>query len=264
MFTDALASERPRSRGLAVVPAALLLALWAHGPIAQWPDYHAFADTRTWLGIPNAANVLSNLPFAAVGAWGLWRLVGLRHAASGVRADGAWLLFCVAVFCTAAGSALYHASPDNLSLVTDRLPIAWACVALLCGFLAERFDERWGNAPSLAVALALATLSVAWWWWTDRQGTGDLRAYLFVQFLPMALVPIALFTHADSHQEDAVRNSTWWLVLGLYAAAKGLEVADHWVFVITHGASGHMLKHLFAAGAAGFLVAAIVRRDQLR
>lgn len=264
MFVEAIASEQPRSRWFAIVPAALALALGSYGPIAQWADYHAFADSRAWLGIPNAANVLSNLPFAAVGAWGLWQLARLRRAGRGARADGAWLLFCIAVLCTAAGSALYHGSPDNQSLVTDRLPIAWACAALLCGFLGERFDARWTDASALAAALVMATLSVGWWWWTEQRTTGDLRAYLFVQVLPMILIPLALWIRAEPARGDMVRNLTWWLVLSLYAAAKGLEMADHWVFNATHGVSGHTLKHVFAAGAAGVLVAAVVRRDQLR
>ena len=50
-----------RALWLALAAAALGIALWLHGPIAQWADYHAFADQRTWLGVPNAANVLSNL-----------------------------------------------------------------------------------------------------------------------------------------------------------------------------------------------------------
>ena len=50
----------PRS-GRAALPAfgalvaVVIAALWWHGPIAQWADYHAFADARPWLGIPNAA-----------------------------------------------------------------------------------------------------------------------------------------------------------------------------------------------------------------
>ena len=40
-------------------------------PFAQDHAYHAFADTRTFLGIPNFRNVSSNLPFLVVGTWGL-------------------------------------------------------------------------------------------------------------------------------------------------------------------------------------------------
>ncbi len=56
-------------RTLAFVALLLAAALAAHGPVAQWVSYHAFADARGWPGLPNAENVLSNLPFAVIGAW---------------------------------------------------------------------------------------------------------------------------------------------------------------------------------------------------
>src|SRR4029077_15104072 len=51
---------------LAVALSALLLP-----PIPQPLAYHNFADHRGWLGIPNFGDVVSNLPFAIVGLWGL-------------------------------------------------------------------------------------------------------------------------------------------------------------------------------------------------
>ena len=256
-----LASTPPRARWLlGGVCAVFFFGLVWHGAIAQWPDYHDFADTRPWLGIPNAANVLSNLPFAVIGAWGLWRLT-YRHARQTVEAaDVVWWMFCGALVCTAAGSALYHWAPDNSTLVIDRLPIAWACALLLCAFLAERVHPRWNTPASLASALGLATLSVVHWWWTERHGRGDLRAYLFVQFLPMLLVPAVLALRLPLLRRDAVPGTTWCLVLGLYAAAKGLEMADRWMLATTQVASGHMLKHVLAAAAAACLVIAVVRR----
>ena len=256
-----LASTPLRSRWLlGVVAVVFLFGLVWHGAIPQWPDYHDFADTRPWLGIPNAANVLSNLPFAVIGAWGLWRLTHRHARQAAAGADGVWRMFCGALVCTAAGSALYHWAPDNSTLVVDRLPIAWACALLLCAFLAERVHPRWNTIHGLATALGLATLSVMHWWWTERLGQGDLRAYLFVQFLPMLLVPAVLGLRLPVLRSDAVPGATWCLVLGLYAAAKGMEMADRWMFDATQVASGHMLKHGLAAAAAACLVIAVVRR----
>jgi hypothetical protein len=49
-------------------------ALWLFTPaLAQPENYFPFADQRSWLGIPNAADVLSNLAFVAVGLLGLCR-----------------------------------------------------------------------------------------------------------------------------------------------------------------------------------------------
>lgn len=231
---------------LAIVASMLALALLAHGAIPQWADYHAFADTRAWLGVPNAENVLSNLPFAVVGLWG-WFATSRSLP---------WRAFSAAVLCTAFGSALYHWAPGNAVLVADRLPIAWACAALTCGLLSERVDARWGSPAALSAALIAATCSVAWWWFGELRGAGDLRPYLFVQFLPMLLVPAALLTKLPALRNGAIPAATWWTVLGLYAVAKLMEVADHTVLDALGVVSGHTLKHLLAAAAACCMVRA--------
>lgn len=250
----------PRERWLPALAMLLVLALWWQGPIAQWPDYHLFADSRSWLGLPNAANVLSNLPFALIGAWGLWRLRQTPPVEPEAGGDLPWRAFNLALIFTAAGSAFYHWAPDNDGLALDRLPIAWACAALLCGFAADRLHQRWAGWPAVAGAHVVATLAVFYWWWTEQQGAGDLRAYLFVQFLPMLLVPAALCLQLPARRASAVPGGTWWLVLGLYALAKATELADHWMLAATsQWASGHMIKHLLAAAAAACLVMAVAR-----
>ena len=61
------------------VTAASLVGLLLLPPISQDQSYHDFADQRTLLGIPNFWNVVSNIPFIAIGAVGL-RQFG-RHPA---------------------------------------------------------------------------------------------------------------------------------------------------------------------------------------
>lgn len=245
---------------LAVLLAAALL--W-HGPIAQWPSYHDFADQRAWLSIPHAADVLSNLPFALIG--GAW-LVATRTLHP-TPSSAAWGVFALALIATAVGSAGYHWNPHNASLAFDRLPIAWACAALTCAFLAERVDRRWARPGALAVALLLASLSVWLWWWSESLGRSDLRAYLFVQLLPMLLVPAALLMRLPRRSAGAAPDRAWWGVLVGYGVAKALEVADHAVLEHLVLLSGHTLKHLAAAGAAGWLLHGAwraARMDQLR
>ena len=53
------------------VMIASMLGLLLLPPIAQSQNYHDFADQRTILGIPHFWNVVSNLPFIAVGTAGL-------------------------------------------------------------------------------------------------------------------------------------------------------------------------------------------------
>ncbi|MGZ8797057.1 MAG: ceramidase domain-containing protein, partial [Thermoanaerobaculia bacterium] len=56
---------------LFAVVAASVVGLALHKPIPQDASYHAFADRRTVLGVPNFWNVISNLPFLLVGIAGL-------------------------------------------------------------------------------------------------------------------------------------------------------------------------------------------------
>lgn len=253
----------PRALALLALAFVLGLALWVHGPIPQWPSYHQFADQRGWLGIPNAADVVSNLPFALIGTAFLWAMGGSPRN----EASLAWTSFALALVATAAGSAAYHWAPDNASLAFDRLPIAWACAALTCAFLAERIDARWGRPTVLAAALVLASASVALWWWSETAGRSDLRPYLFVQFLPMLLVPATLLMRLPRRFAAAPPDSAWWGVLIGYGLAKALEVADHAVLEQLGVLSGHTLKHLAASGAAAWLLHGAWRtahNDQLR
>lgn len=244
-------STWPRSAWLAVLVIAALAALAWHGPIAQWDSFHHFADVHAWAGIPNAANVLTNLPFLVVGAWGLWRLRGMSSRAP---SKDAWCLFAIAVAATAFGSAWYHWAPANGPLVFDRLPIAWACATLTCALLAERVAPAWGSRGALAAALAIATASVVAWWWSEQAGVGDLRPYVAVQFLPMLLVPAIFALRLPPTAPGAVAGRDWFVVLALYALAKALEVADGPIHEALGVVGGHPVKHLVAAAAAGWLL----------
>jgi hypothetical protein len=106
-------------------------SLFCLPPIPQPVSYHAFADDRTLLGVPNFWNVFSNLPFLIVGVLSLIWL--LRHAQVGPehpvldRAER-WplMVFFSGVLLTAFGSGYYHLAPDNERLVWDRLPMTVA------------------------------------------------------------------------------------------------------------------------------------------
>ena len=54
---------------LGVVALAILFIAMSPMPQGLW--YHQFKDDRTLWGVPNALNVLSNIPFLLVGLWGL-------------------------------------------------------------------------------------------------------------------------------------------------------------------------------------------------
>src|SRR5436190_12124751 len=111
----------------------LLIVVAAFVPrITQDPAYHNFADQRSWLGIPNTLNVVSNLPFLLVGILGFFaRPRDLPYV----------VLFC-GVTLTAFGSSWYHWSPNNATLVWDRLPMAVGFMGLLAAITAERISTR--------------------------------------------------------------------------------------------------------------------------
>jgi hypothetical protein len=238
---------------LATMIGALLL-----DPIPQPLSYHDFADQRTFADIPNLLDVLSNLPFLAVGVVGLILLAaGKLHADAGLRP--AIALFFLGVTLTAFGSAYYHLRPDNASLFWDRLPMTLAFMGLFSLVIGEYIKVDLGRLllwPLLLIGIG----SVLWWEYTERLGVGDLRLYGLVQFLPMLLLPLILLSY-PAHWS---RGRDYWIVGGWYLAAKLLEYFDRSVFAVTGGISGHTLKHLAAAMAAWQVLSMLRRRVKLQ
>jgi len=233
-----------------------VLALWYHGPIAQLDLYHYFADHRDWLGIPNAADVLSNLGFAVVGLYGLALVLHTRPGSALDAARPGYGLFFFALVLTAFGSSWYHLLPDNARLVWDRLPIALACAGILSAVWSETLgDGRW-----VTVLWALVgVLGVGWWWYTDtHQAVGDLRPYLFVQFMPLLLIPLLQWQH-ESPRADRLAFAA---AIGCYVLAKAAELSDREIFTFWGLLSGHTLKHLLSVLAGLVLMLNYARRKK--
>jgi len=108
-----------------IISAGVIAAAFFVDPIAQDPAYHLFVDQRAALSIPNFQNVMSNLPFAVVGLGGLFLILSNLRIVNN-EAKPAWLVFFVGVFVTALGSGYYRLSPDNETLIWDRLPMTIA------------------------------------------------------------------------------------------------------------------------------------------
>ena len=227
-----------RGAALAIAVVVIVAAVIAYGPIAQDPSYHAFADRRTILGMPNALDVLSNIGFVLVGIAGLM-----------VARSAPYIIFFVAATLTGFGSAYYHLAPGDARLVWDRLPMAVAFMALLTALIEERIGaRRWLLAPIVIVG----ALSVMYWSWT-----GDLRFYVIVQYgsVVMILLLVALYPrHAEAKYLAAA--------LVLYIVAKLFELADARIFEFGHIVSGHTLKHVFAAAGIGCI--ALMARARAR
>ncbi|HEX7251557.1 MAG TPA: alkaline phytoceramidase [Thermoanaerobaculia bacterium] len=236
-----------------VVGAAIILAFW--GRLPQDPEYHRFADTRAWDGIPNAADVLSNAVFAAAGGLGLAFLASARgrRRVPDSRIRNAYFLFFAGVFLTAFGSAYYHWAPDNGRLFWDRLPMTLAFTSLFAEVLGERVDSRLGNRL-LVPLLVLGAASVLYWRWTEAAGRGDLRPYAVVQYGLIASLALLLLLFPDPHSRGL------GAVAVAYVLAKAFELLDAPIFRLTGTISGHTLKHVAAGVAAGLVLAALIRR----
>jgi hypothetical protein len=218
-------------------------------PLAQDSAYNQFADTRCTLGLPNAANVLSNLPILLVGLYGLaWALSSGR---SSHRLSRGVTVFAVGLTLAAGGSAGYHLHPTNATLVWDRLPLAVAVggALLVFGTAATSWRPTWPQCVLVASASAGA---VAWW-----ALTGSLWPYVLLQFGGF-LALVCLLLARDLRSADG-----WWTVVLAYAASRLFEYFDRAVFVLTGQlVSGHTLKHLASAIAAFALITVVIHLDK--
>jgi hypothetical protein len=243
--------------GLGIVALGVIFCL---PPIPQDQNYHAFADDRTMLGVPNFLNVVSNLPFLAVGVLGL-RVLLRRDA---VRPDGPilepaergpLLVFFTGVLLTGFGSSYYHLDPDNDRLVWDRLPMTVAFMGLFASTIGERIGVRAGTWL-LWPLVWLGFASVLNWQAGERRDAGDLRLYGFVQFYPLVTIPLMmyLFPARYTHAGNVLIALVWYLL------AKVLEAGpvDHGIYRLGHVVSGHTLKHL-AAGLGAYWLFRMVR-----
>ena len=122
--------------------AASLVGLLLLPAVPQDQGYHLFADCRAVAGIPNFWNVVSNIPFIAIGAAGLWRF----------RDDPATIILFLGFFLTGIGSSYYHWHPNDATLFWDRLPMTLSFAAILSLGVAERVNSRMRSHFVVAIA----------------------------------------------------------------------------------------------------------------
>jgi hypothetical protein len=223
--------------GLMIVTLVALLPL---PPLLQDQNYHQFADQRELFGVPNFWNVVSNLPFIAVGAIGLAQ----------IRRDTTTFVLFAGIFLTGFGSSYYHLNPNDDTLFWDRLPMTLCFAAILAAVVEERVDAKAG-AMLLRPLLAIGIFSLLLWRWTD-----DLRLYAWAQFFPFLALVLILSLFPPKYT-----GTYYWVgAAALYALAKLFEYYDHKVYSFGGILSGHTLKHLAAASAC----LAILRLFQVR
>lgn len=245
---------------LLVAIASVVFSL--RGPVPQDPQYHAFVDVRSFLGVPNFSDVVSNLPFLFVGMYGarvIWRLRKLP--APFLSADLlAFTMFCFGVVCTGIGSAYYHWAPNNNTLVWDRLPMTIAFTGVMAMVVSDRLSPRlsaWLLIPFACTGAA----TVFYWAHTEALNRGDLRPYTLFQFVPLLMLPpMTLAFNSRYLKATILMHALVW-----YVIAKVLEAADHkvfeaWKVLGFELVSGHTLKHLAAAVGCWVIVRGFERQ----
>jgi hypothetical protein len=224
--------------GLAVAATG---ALFSIPPFTDPAWYYDFADGRTFWGLPNCLNVVSNLPWAVIGTLGLL-FPGGSFTEKWERA-GAAVLFA-AIGLTAIGSAYFHLAPSPATLLWDRLPMTLIFMPVLALTIAERIGMRAGRMLFIPL-LALGISSVLYW-----RFMGDVRLYLLIQFFPMLAVPLMIWWFPARY----TRAADLVAAVGWYALAKAFELSDRPVYAATGMVSGHTLKHLTGALASLWLL----------
>ena len=245
---DTTGASRPAELALLLAVAALAV-LAALLPATGLPaGYHDFADQRTLLGLPHALDVLSNLPFAVMGAWGLWWLRRVPLDRLGTAQRGLAGLLFIGLIATAFCSSGYHLDPHDAGLCIDRVGMSLAFAGLLGLAAADRISARAGVALAALVAVAApATALVAWL-------GGNMTPWAVLQGGGLVL----LAALALRRPQPRALGFSIIGVIAFYAVAKALELADAPVFALTQQLiSGHSAKHLVAALAGWPVVRAL-------
>jgi hypothetical protein len=248
----------PRAWVLGLFFIALAAAMVLLPPIATPAHLVVYADRREFFGVPNFFDVVSNLPFVLIGAWGVHAVARKSGSAFGTAAEKRpYGVFFASVALAGIGSMYYHLAPDAARLVWDRLPIAVGIMALLSAVIAERISLKAGLYLLGPLAFAGAA-AVLFWRWTLLRASENVLPYAVVQYgAGAAVVLIALLFRSRYTHGAYIFGAA-----ALYAAAKVAEVLDAAIYALGGVVSGHTLKHLLAALAAWWLLRMIQSRRE--
>ena len=232
---------------MVAIVAGSFIAMFSQPPFGQDQNYHNFADSRSLLGIPNFGDVASNLGFLIAGLVGLnvcfRKPLGALHSA--------WIVMFAGIALVGVASSYYHWTPNDYTLVWDRMSLTVGFMGLFVGLLGEYISERF--RLFLVPAVLMGVFSVLYWNWFE-----DLRFYYWIQLVPLLTLPIVMMLYPAkySHQWLFLAGAIW------YGLAKLAELGDKVVFAATQGIiSGHTIKHLFAAVGCVSILLALKKRE---
>jgi hypothetical protein len=252
-FTSFLEAKRvPATLGIVATAIAIVLASALLPPLHDPKVFLRLVDTRSFLGIPNFLNVVSNIPFLLVGVWGLYFLADADKVGKtfeDARERWPYLVCFLAVSLTCFGSIYYHLAIDPAGLFWDRLPMAAGFMALFSAVIVERVSTRVGLRLLLPLVL-LGIASVLYWRWGLLGAPGNILPYALVQYGSIAAILFICATRPSRYTRGADTAG----VIAIYGLAKVAEVLDAQVYALGEIVSGHTLKHLIAAFAVYWLL----------
>ena len=180
-------------------------------------EYHNFADQRSFLGIPNTMNVISNIAILIPAIY----LLQIRKNKSTISN-----LLILHLVLLSVASSYYHWNPSDETIFWDILMIA-VTIMLVTIIIS---DTEYG-----IILYGLGIMSILYW-----RYTGDLRLYILI------LIGVPLYIVFKYHKNSELRN---YLIVFVIAniLLRLTEHNDHLVYQITgNQISGHTLKHVFA------------------
>ncbi|MBL78911.1 MAG: alkaline phytoceramidase [Nitrosomonadaceae bacterium] len=229
-------------------------------PTAQETQYHQFVDQRSYFGIPNFLNVVSNIFIFLAGLIGFIFLLCsnkfLIHKTF-IHFSERWSYIILFLNVLVAGitSAYYHLEPDNARLMWDRIPIAIGIVTFLSITLMERISINFG-----LILLPILTIfgigSVIYWYCGEQYGLGNLNYYIVIQFYSILAIAIL----GKYFSSIYTRSNDVYIVVILYAIAKLVEILDYEIYSLGQVISGHTVKHLIIGLAIFWITYSLYKR----
>lgn len=236
----------------------VILIFYLLKPIPQSPNYHHFADKRSWIGIPNAGNVLSNIVIFLSGIWGVFALVlNNKIQFNDHRERWIWIGVALGLVLTSIGSAYYHLNPNNERLVWDRLPMTIVFMSLVAALISERVNIKLG-LWLWPCFITLGFFSVWMWYSSELQNQSDLSFYLGIQSYAF-LMTFMMWILPSPY------NKNWFLGLSVafYAMAILCDSYDYQINHIMHGlVSGHTIKHILVGLTGASFIWMILTRKR--
>ena len=181
--------------------------------------YHNFADKRTYLGIPNFLNVISNIAILIPAIYLI-----TKQKKNSLLSN----VLIIHIILLAIASTYYHLNPSDDTIFWDIMMIATTSIIVLIMFTNHT------DFKGLLLYL-LGIFSIIYW-----KYEGDLRPYISI------LIGVPLYIIIKYYKNISLRNYIYIIIIANILLRLS-EHNDHTIYKITNNQiSGHTLKHIFS------------------